>query len=127
MKTQAKHDFSKYLKLPYAIHITADECGGKPCFMAYHPELDGCMAQGDTPVEAVKNLASAREDYIKALLNMGQPVPLPKGIVSVEPARDEAQTIRVNMGTPSYQVTLQKDIPLVSERPRSQIRTMVMS
>lgn len=32
--------------------------------MAYNPDLDGCMAQGFTQEEAIKNLEEARIDYI---------------------------------------------------------------
>src|SRR5438046_1753522 len=72
-------DLAYYLKLPYATKITVDECGEQPCFMAEHPELYGCMAQGATPDEALRNLRAAREDYIKVLLDMGIDVPQPKG------------------------------------------------
>ena len=71
-------EIAYYVKLPYAIDIKADECGGQVCYIAEHPELYGCMAQGDTPGEAVRNLREAREEYIAALLEAGVEVPQPK-------------------------------------------------
>lgn len=72
-------ELAYFVNLPYAIIITADECGNRPCYMAEHPDLYGCMAQGDTPEEAIQNLRAAREDYIAALLDAGIAIPLPNG------------------------------------------------
>jgi predicted RNase H-like HicB family nuclease len=72
-------EVDRYLRLPYAVTIMEDTCGDAVCYMAVHPELPGCMAQGETPEEARRNLDVAREDYISALLEMGLPVPLPNG------------------------------------------------
>src|SRR5687768_3060734 len=69
---------SYYIRLPYAINIQADECDGELCYMASHPELFGCMAQGSTPEEAIRNLEGARHDYISALLEEGIAVPVPE-------------------------------------------------
>lgn len=66
-----------YMSLRYAIEIKPDECGDTPCYMAYHPELRGCMAQGDTPEEALANLIEARSEYIALLLSRGVAAPLP--------------------------------------------------
>src|SRR5438128_2102349 len=71
-------ELAVYLEQPYAIRIQNDTCDERPCFMAVHPELEGCMAQGDTPQEAVANLKDALRDYISALLEMGITPPLPR-------------------------------------------------
>lgn len=71
-----------YMRLPYEVEVGPDECDDQPCYMALHPELYGCMAQGDTPEEALSNLKAAREDYITALLEEGVEVPLPKNIAT---------------------------------------------
>lgn len=57
-----------YVRLPYRTYVMQDNCDGMPCFMAYNPELEGCMAQGPTPQEALANLKEARSEYIAELL-----------------------------------------------------------
>src|SRR5262245_24212502 len=64
----------------YSVIVVPDETvDGEPCYIAYHPELDGCMSHGVTPEEARVNLRYARELYIKTLQEMGEPVPPPSG------------------------------------------------
>ena len=65
---------------PYRIVIEPEpltEEGDVVVWMASHPDLPGCMAQGATPEEAVAELAGARELYISALRKRGLPVPMP--------------------------------------------------
>ncbi len=69
------------MKLQYVVEIEEDDCNGRPCFVATHPELPGCMANGKTRGEALKNLEEARSDYIRILLKRGLEVPLPKAAV----------------------------------------------
>lgn len=49
-------------------------------FVAFNPELRGCMAQGSSDDEAIANLAEARYDYIMSLLADGLMVPDPSPI-----------------------------------------------
>ena len=72
-----------YANLPYATRIVPDTCDGAPCYLAVHPELRGCKAQGATPGEALANLAEAREDYLAALVEEGLDLPLPEGMARV--------------------------------------------
>lgn len=63
---------------PYPIDIMADRTvDGKPVYVVSHPELPGCMAQGDTIGEAMDNLKDARIEYILSLLEDRLPVPFP--------------------------------------------------
>lgn len=52
---------------------------GTILYVASHPELEGCMGQGETPQEALEDLNAARELYISTLLKRGIPVPEPRG------------------------------------------------
>jgi antitoxin HicB len=72
-------DTSTYLGLPYRVEIDweSDE-RGNAYYVARHPELDGCMAQGQTREEALASLHEARELYIRALLKRGLDVPRPE-------------------------------------------------
>lgn len=67
-----------YMQMPYRTYVAADKCGDKSCFVAYHPELEGCMAQGDTWEEAINNLKSAKSEYIALCLELGWEVPVPQ-------------------------------------------------
>jgi len=53
------------------------------CFIAYIPELKGCMAHGDTPEEAVKNINIALELWVETALEEGWELPKPKGRLEV--------------------------------------------
>tara|TARA_R110002124_G_scaffold239968_3_gene405094 strand:+ start:118 stop:267 length:150 start_codon:yes stop_codon:yes gene_type:complete len=43
------------------------------------PELAGCMADGEKPVEAVKNALIVIEEWIETAKELGRPIPEPKG------------------------------------------------
>lgn len=63
---------------PYDITIEEDTLSdGRKIFLARHPQLRGCVAQGETINEATSNLDDARVDYIYALLDMRLDVPAP--------------------------------------------------
>jgi predicted RNase H-like HicB family nuclease len=70
-------DIHKYSKLPYVVLYEKDEIDGKECYLAYHSELSGCMAQGHSEEEALANLTEARELYSGNLLRRGLQVPMP--------------------------------------------------
>lgn len=93
MKTRIE----EYLSLPYSTIVVPDvTTDNEPCYVAYHPELEGCMSHGNTPEEAVYNLREVRELYISALLDKGLDIPLPQGVKIiwdvVSPTRSEAET-----------------------------------
>jgi predicted RNase H-like HicB family nuclease len=64
-----------YLSLRYDIHLEGLEEGG---YLATIPLLDGCMSDGDTPVEAVTNLEEAKELWLEGALEDGIPIPEPQ-------------------------------------------------
>lgn len=64
------------MELPYSIHIVPDATThGEFCYLAYHPELPGCMTHGKTVEEAIQELQAARELYLHTLNELGQPIP----------------------------------------------------
>ncbi|HWM95259.1 MAG TPA: type II toxin-antitoxin system HicB family antitoxin [Thermoanaerobaculia bacterium] len=68
-------DLRHYLSLSYPIELRQNpEHGG---FFAFHPDLEGCMAEGGTAEEAITNLADSRELWLEARLASGAPVPEP--------------------------------------------------
>jgi antitoxin HicB len=70
MSDQIKH----YVSLRYPIELTPDPDGG---YVAEHPDLPGCIAQGETADEAVAALGGARRLWVEARLEENLPVPEP--------------------------------------------------
>ncbi len=64
-----------YMKLPYTIRIIPEEAGG---YFAEIQELPGCMTQGDTIEELMKNIEEAKELWIESALEIGKEIPLPE-------------------------------------------------
>lgn len=50
-------------------------------FSAYVPDLPGCIATGDTPEEAAREIRLAIEFHLAGLKEDGTPVPLPESRV----------------------------------------------
>lgn len=48
-------------------------------FIAEVPELAGCMADGQTYVEAVQNAEIVIGEWIETAKQLGRPIPQPKG------------------------------------------------
>ncbi len=48
-------------------------------FIAEVPELSGCMADGQSYIEAVKNVEVVIEDWIETAKLIGRIIPEPKG------------------------------------------------
>ena len=48
-------------------------------FVAFAPELAGCMAHGETREEALQNVQEAMRHWIDVAGETGKPVPQPKG------------------------------------------------
>lgn len=80
----------EHLKRPYSRILVPDEETGT--YTAKIAEFPGCVAQGDTPEEAYRNLEVAAESWIEELLGMGQVVP--------EPAADNRYGGRIALRLP---------------------------
>jgi predicted RNase H-like HicB family nuclease len=63
---------------PYTLRLLYDDSVSEdPLYVAVNPELDGCVAEGETVEEAEANLAEFRVEYIEHLLKHGLPIPPP--------------------------------------------------
>jgi len=60
------------------------EKGRESGYVAYAPALKGCVSQGKTKEEALRNIREAIEVYIESLLEDGIPVPTEIGKDTVE-------------------------------------------
>ena len=48
-------------------------------YIAEVPELAGCMADGSTASEAVKNVEEVIQEWIETATELGRPIPEPMG------------------------------------------------
>lgn len=48
-------------------------------FLAEVPELPGCIADGQTPGEALENVQVIAQEWIERALELGREVPEPRG------------------------------------------------
>lgn len=67
--------------MKYTVLIRSGNEGG---FVATVPALPGCVSQGRTRRQAVRNVKEAIEAYIEALLEDGLPVPVEAGAETVD-------------------------------------------
>ena len=65
------------MRLEYAVRIErlADSDGGG--YLATVPDLPGCMSDGDTPEEALRNVQDAIESWIESAKEWKQDIPKP--------------------------------------------------
>ena len=66
-----------YMNLNYTIMVQERNDSSGHYFFGKVLELDGCMSHGDTPDELNKNIRDAMKSYIEALLEWGEPIPVP--------------------------------------------------
>ena len=68
-----------YVNMPYKITIKLWEDERERYWVAEIPELPGCMSDGETIKEAIKNVMDAKELWIEIVLeDRGMNIPLPK-------------------------------------------------
>lgn len=72
--TSPEKSLEHYLSLSYPYELVRDEDGS---FVASHPGLIGCLAQGDTADEATGALDLARRAWIEVRFEEGLPIPEP--------------------------------------------------
>ncbi len=58
--------------MKYRIHVEQDEDG---MFIANCPTLPGCVSQGKSRKEALKNISDAIEGYLESLKKHNDPIP----------------------------------------------------
>ena len=74
-KTNKKEkDLQYYMQLPYAIKLIPEEKG---YYFAEIEEFDGCLAQGETAEEALKNIEISKEMWLTSMLGKKMEIPEP--------------------------------------------------
>lgn len=66
----------------YAISIVWSE--EDAVFLATHPELAGCVADGDSPEEALTNLKVIAQEWIETAQSLGRDLPSPRTLKELE-------------------------------------------
>jgi predicted RNase H-like HicB family nuclease len=119
----------RHAERPYIVIAYADETTyGELIYLAKNPELEGCMAQGETIEKAKQNLHDARIDYIVSLLEDNLPTPEPCQIaesfssVLASTIKEERQ-----IGTPILEIhqKLSIDFPAALEETNKPYRMAV--
>lgn len=64
--------------------LPPDEGGG---WLVEFPDLPGCIADGETPEEAIREAEDTLRSYVLTLRELGKPIPAP--------SRGEGRTLRV--------------------------------
>ncbi len=60
---------------PYSIRLLTEEEGGG--YLIEYPDIPGCMSDGETPAEAIRNGQDALKSALRTLREFGDPVPKP--------------------------------------------------
>ena len=71
------YDAGYYAALDYPIDLSRRDEGDDSYWVCEIPDLPGCVADGETPDEAVESLSEVRRLWIAARLEHGHRVPEP--------------------------------------------------
>ncbi len=69
-----KQSLEYYLSLEYPVTVYPDTDGG---YVAEIKDLPGCLTQGETLEETMKNINEARELWLETVYENGDKIPLP--------------------------------------------------
>src|SRR5712691_3819917 len=68
-----------YLALPYTIELVRDEDDeGNAGYVSEVEELPGCLSQGTTPEDSIRNIFEALECWLSVPLEDGRSLPAPR-------------------------------------------------
>jgi predicted RNase H-like HicB family nuclease len=70
-------DIEYYMNLKYRMEIIEDQDEGG--YVAYYPELPGCMTCAETVEETITELQDAKREWITAMLEDGMDIAEPDG------------------------------------------------
>lgn len=67
-----------YLSLPYSVRLTPRKEGDREFYAAEIPDLPGCLSDGKTERQALRNIREAQRIWVEAALESRYPIPEPK-------------------------------------------------
>ena len=71
------HDANYYVALDYPVELSRRDEDEESYWVCEIPDLPGCVADGETPAEAIESLSEAKRLWIQARLEHGHRVPEP--------------------------------------------------
>ena len=74
-RTKALAD--RYMQADYQVHLHREEQNGELYWVAEIPDLPGCIADGESPEEALRSLDEAKRLWVEAAIEEARPVPVP--------------------------------------------------
>ena len=78
-------DLEYAMDLGYSVVARPDRTtDGRFCYVAEHPDLDGCVGYGETLEEAKSSLARAKKAYLAHCIATHQDIPMPSSSHVVE-------------------------------------------
>jgi predicted RNase H-like HicB family nuclease len=92
-------------RMGYTIDLLRDKTTDDDyIYLALNPELEGCLAQGETREEALANLEEVRVDYFEHLLEFNLPIPNP-GLTETKDsaAKSVSQRVIQNITFPGFE------------------------
>ena len=100
-------DLEYYINLKYSVKLApiSEEDGGG--WLAEIPELKGCMSDGETPEEALKNVEEAKIAWMSTALKRYQTIPLPNS------GDDDEYSGKFTLRLPKF---LHKELSLAAEK-----------
>lgn len=72
-----------YVNLPHKITIKKWTDEEESYYVVQIPELPGCMSDGETIKEALKNIIDAKTGFIEAYIRIGKEIPIPENTVPI--------------------------------------------
>ena len=75
-----KNDLDFYLNQPYKIDIIKDAENNS--YVAYCPELEGCITSGRSVLEAIENLEDAKRTWLSSALEHNDPISAPDSFIN---------------------------------------------
>ena len=75
--SNANYDANHYAALDYPVELSRRDEEEKSYWVCEVPDLPGCVADGETPDEAIESLSEAKRLWIEARLEHGHHVPEP--------------------------------------------------
>ena len=73
----AEKDAEYYMGLHYPVQLVRQDEDGEVFWLAEIPDLPGCMTDGTTPEEALKNIEDAKRLWVETLIEDGFDIPEP--------------------------------------------------
>jgi predicted RNase H-like HicB family nuclease len=109
MTAMTGDDITRLVDRPYSVKVVLEvDDEGDRFYLANHPELPGCMAQGDSRDAAVASLREARALYLQSVVRRGLSVPEPRVITAVPATAPAPDAYEAHLADPMPRVEVRE-------------------